>query len=252
MVNVPRPFPLLSKAWVTMLGGASHYFVGPMVETLRYPMVAKANPVQAALAPGATSFTTALRNSLDEHGRLHPNPRDSIRAIDDEAIRRARRVRSVQRLPLPPGWSARDATEEFYRWLPGALRPFLRCEINPWVTVRVCLRFPRCSLIEFTCAPHRSSDDRQLLYITGGVLALTKNNPKARIEFREIVERHCMLVAIHDYAPTLPWIVYRFTQALVHLWVMRWFGSHLGRLGRQAAAGARESPPLEVNGVQDP
>jgi uncharacterized protein YbjT (DUF2867 family) len=238
MVNVPHGSPVLSKLWVSMLGGASRFLVGPLVDSLRFPMVAKANPVHATLAAGAKSFDVALRESFDGKGRMLPNPRDLIRAIDDRAIRRARRVRSIQRLPLPEGWTARQVTAEYYRWLPGAVRPLLRCDIKPWVSVRVCLGFTRWLLIEFTYAPHRSSEDRQLLYITGGALARTKNNAKGRIEFREILDRHCMLVAIHDYIPTLPWIIYRFTQAVVHLWVARRFGRHLGQI-KQSGMGPK-------------
>jgi uncharacterized protein YbjT (DUF2867 family) len=236
MINFPHGSPTLSKLWVTMLGGASHFLVGPMVDSLRHPMVTQANPVQATLATGAKSFDVALRESFDGKGRMPPNPRDHIRAIDDRAIRRARRVRSVQRLPLPSGWTARQVTAEYYRWLPGTLRPLLRCDIDPWISVRVRLGFTRWLLIEFTCAPHRSSEDRQLLYITGGALARTKNNAKGRIEFREILDRHCMLAAIHDYTPTLPWSIYRSTQALVHLWVMRRFGRHLARIHSSGTA----------------
>lgn len=227
MVPVPFHAPLLSKVWVTLLGGASHYLVGPLVDSLRGPMVAKANPVQTALAAGTKSFDVALRESFDKQGRMFPDPREPIRAIDDRAMLQAQRVRSVQRLPLPEGWTARQVTAEYYRWLPGSVRPLLRCDIDPWVSVRVFLGFTRWLLIEFTCAPHRSSEDRQLLYITGGALARTRNNPKGRIEFREILDRRCMLVAIHDYTPTLPWIIYRFTQALFHLVVMHRFGRHL-------------------------
>jgi uncharacterized protein YbjT (DUF2867 family) len=242
MLNFPRDSPALSKIWVTLLGGASHYLVGPLVESLRHPMVAKPNPVQAAIAAGAKPFAVALRESFDARGRLLPNPRENIRATHDQAIRRAGRVRSVQRVPLPAGWSARDAMAEYYRWLPGALRPFLRCNIEPWVSVHVRLAYMNWLLIEFTHAPHRSSEDRQLLYITGGALARTRNNPKGRIEFREVMDRHCLLVAIHDYTPTLPWTIYRYTQALVHLAVMRWFGHHLGRIK------ARRLPPAPGSG----
>lgn len=229
-VAVPHSAPGLSKMWVALLGGASRYLVGPLVDSLRHPLVAKASPLQATLVAGAKSFDVALRESFDKQGRALPDPREPIRAIDDRAIRRAQRVRSVQRLPLPEGWTARQVTAEYYRWLPGAVRPFLRCDIEPWVSVRVCLGFTRWRLIEFTCAPHRSSEERQLLYITGGALARTKNNAKGRIEFREILDRRCMLAAIHDYTPTLPWGIYRYTQALFHLVVMRRFGNHLARI----------------------
>ncbi len=246
MINIPFRSPAASKLWVTMLGGASPYLVASMVDRLRFPLVARPNPLNAALAQGAKSFEAALRASLDASGRALPNPRDHIRATDDRAIRQARRVRSIQRLPLPTGWTAEQVTLEYYRWLPRAVRPFLRCTIAPKGPVRVYLGFTRWLLIEFTPAPQRSSPDRQLLYITAGALARTKNNPKGRMEFREILDRHCMLVAIHDYIPTLPWIIYRFTQAVVHLWVARRFGRYLDEIqasGRRPEPATSSPPP---------
>lgn len=230
MVNIPYRSAALSKLWVALLGGASPYLVGSLVDSLRYPMVATENPVQRALLPGAKRFEVALRESIDGRGAALPNPRDRMRAVDDRAMRRARRVRSIQRVPLPGGWTARQVTLEYYRWLPAALRPVLRGEISATGVVRVRLGFLPGMLIEFTPAPHRSSEDRQLAYITGGVMARTRHNRKGRIEFREILDRHCMLVAIHDYTPTLPWLAYRYTQAIVHLWVIGRFGRYLARL----------------------
>ena len=39
-----------------------------------------------------------------------------------------------------------------------------------------------------------------------------------------------VIAAVHDFAPRLPWLLYRFTQALVHLLVMRGFGRHLAAM----------------------
>lgn len=247
MMTIPHFSLALSKSWVALFGGASRNLVGPLVESLRIRLVTSANPVQAALAVGSKPFDVALRESFDQSGHTFPNPRDLIRAVDDRAIRRAQRVRSVQRLPLPAGWTARQVTAEYYRWLPSAGHPFLRSVIKPWVSVQVCLGLTQWRLIEFTYAPHRSSEDRQLLYITGGALARTRNNAKGRIEFRETVNRQCILVAIHDYTPTLPWGLYRFSQALVHLWVMRRFGRHLDRIASKGLSpGSTEQPGTSV------
>jgi hypothetical protein len=92
------------------------------------------------------------------------------------------------------------------------------------------MRLVNTLLLELTHAPQRSTPDRQLFYITGGLLARTADNAKARLEFREMLDRRCLLAAIHDFAPTLPWYLYNATQALAHLVVMRAFGRHLGRL----------------------
>ena len=74
----------------------------------------------------------------------------------------------------------------------------------------------------------RSSPERQLFYVTGGLLAETSGPRRGRLEFREVLGGAAVLAAIHDFTPTLPWWVYQVTQALVHLLVMRSFGRHLG------------------------
>lgn len=230
MVNVAILSAALSKIWVSLLGGASRQLVGPLVDSLKYPMVAERNPLQDEIIGNAKSFHLALRESIDRNGRLIANPRDDLRRIDDRVIRQARRVRSVQRMPLPASFTARRVAEEYYRWLPSLVRPLLHCELMADGRLRLCLGFTRWLLVEFSHAPDRSSEDRQLFYITGGFLAKTRDNAKGRIEFREMLDRRWVLAAIHEYSPTLPWYLYSATQALVHLLVMRKFGRHLGRI----------------------
>jgi len=90
------------------------------------------------------------------------------------------------------------------------------------------------SLLELTYVPERSEADRQLFYITGGLLARgpgeqVEGSP-GRFEFREVLGGGAMIAAIHDFRPALPWYVYEWTQALVHLWVMRGFRRHLSHV----------------------
>lgn len=90
---------------------------------------------------------------------------------------------------------------------------------------RFYLRPFKRPLLELTFAADRSASDRQLFYVTGGALARTKT--KGRLEFRVTPDGEHLLTAIHDFAPTLPWTFYRFSQALVHRFVMWRFGKHL-------------------------
>jgi uncharacterized protein YbjT (DUF2867 family) len=229
-LNVPFVSPHLSKLWVALLGGASRYLVSPLVDSLRHPMIVADNPVQAHLAPTATPFAAALRASLTDDGALRSNPREVFRKDDARTIRAARRVRSVQRLPLPEGFTAEDVAREFHRFLPRLVRPFLRGHETPDRRLRVSFLLRRWPLIEFSYAAHRSSPERQLFYLTGGVLVHPAGHGKGRIEFREMLDRHCLIAAIHDYRPRLPWFIYRHTQAVFHLRVMRRFARHLSRL----------------------
>ena len=75
-------------------------------------------------------------------------------------------------------------------------------------------------------------------YFTGGALARIGFEPRGRLEFREVLSRRCLLAAVHDFRPRLPWRLYRATQAVAHLFVMRLFGRHLARLA--------ERPPTET------
>lgn len=234
MINVPLFSPRLSILWVSLFGGASRSLVAPLVESLRHEMVARPNPLQDQINPGILSYEDSLKASLDGKGHLLPNPRDKIRPIDNRDIKEARRVRSVQRMTLPARHSAEWVTEEYYRWLPRLVRPFLRCHYGTDNKLQLSFIFRKWLLIEFTFSPERSSEDRQLLYITGGFLAQTKNNRKGRIEFREMLDRRCVIAAIHDYTPKLPWYLYSKTQALFHLFVMRRFGRHLQRVDENA------------------
>jgi uncharacterized protein YbjT (DUF2867 family) len=229
-INVPFFSARLSKLWVSMLGGASRYLVGPLVDSLRHPMVASPNRLQDRLSPEAVPFDTAMQKAVGTEGRPAPNPRDSLRRRDKQSIRKARRVRSVQRMVLPEDENADSIMRGYFNWLPTILGPFLKGSVEADTVWRLNLIRPNWVLIEFTRSRQRSSPERQLLYITGGLLARVRHNRKGRIEFRELLNRRCLMVAIHDYTPTLPWYLYSRTQAIFHLWVMRRFSDRLERI----------------------
>ena len=88
--------------------------------------------------------------------------------------------------------------------------------------------FDKIILLTLVFSPERSTPDRQLLYITGGLLA-KKDQGRARLEFRETTCGKYFLAAIHEYRPSLPWYIYQYTQALFHLWVMKKFGNYLNK-----------------------
>ena len=229
-IKVPVFSARLSKIWVAMLGGASRYLVGPLVDSLRHPMVAKDNPLLQKISQGGISFEDSLAASLGQSGELAPNPRDNMRKRDDKDIRLERRVRSVQRMVLPTDLNADWIGEEYFRWLPRALWPFIRSHKPNENVYQLSLLFKKWILIEFTRSVPRSTPQRQLLYITGGWLARCKDNRKGRMEFREMLDRRCLIIAIHDFTPKLPWHLYSRTQAVFHLWVMKRFNRHLRAL----------------------
>jgi hypothetical protein len=143
-------------------------------------------------------------------------------------------VRSIQRLPLPPGWHAEEATREYLKWLPRFMRPFLKVDVQADGRCQFRVLGIRHPLLELTLSAERSTADRQLLYITGGLLVAGKDGEeKGRLEFREVLGGRALLSAIHGFQPSLPWFLYTISQALVHQFVMLFFGRHLGRLARR-------------------
>ena len=69
-----------------------------------------------------------------------------------------------------------------------------------------------------------------MFMISGGALAGYLGGRKARLEFRDLLKGRYSMVAIHDFAPSLPWFFYRFTQAVVHSLVMKGFQTHMKEL----------------------
>ena len=229
MVGVRAFSPRFSRLWVCVFGSAPFALVGPLIESLRHDMVARANPLLERLLPEAKPFDEALTAALDA-GRRPSRPPSSLRlsAGQRRAVKDASSVRSVQRLPLPPGRDARWVALEYLRWLPRFARPWIRVTYEAPDRCRFELALLRTLLLELRLVTDRSSSDRQLFEVTGGRLARTPASSKGRLEFRETFDGASVLAAVHDFQPSLPWWLYAATQAQVHLAVMRGFARHLG------------------------
>ncbi|HJL26858.1 MAG TPA: hypothetical protein RMH80_31855, partial [Polyangiaceae bacterium LLY-WYZ-15_(1-7)] len=233
---VPLFTPELSTLWVTLVTGAPRALVGPLVQSLRHAMVARPNPLLASLLEDAQGFEEALRAALDEEARASATPRVADRAAERREHRPARTVRSVQRLPRPAGLDADDVARAYLDWLPRHLWPVLRAERDGDVVSLGFWGLPR-PLLELTLSAERSTPDRALFYVTGGLLARTDGPRPGRLEFRRVMG-DAVLAAIHDFQPALPWPVYKATQALAHLEVMHAFGRHLRALERAPTSAA--------------
>lgn len=222
VVTVPVRTVKLSLLWVSAITGASQALVRPLVESMRHDMIATDGRVlqqMAGIVPVGfrEAVTTALRTS---HVAATPSPR---------ARSKERRVCSVQRLRVPRGNTAIAVAEEYVRWLPRFLGPLLRVSVDERRTCRFYLWPLRTPLLVLAAATERSWSDRQLFFVTGGLLRDPADGDRARLEFRSVLGGSHVLAAVHDFVPRLPWFVYKFSQALVHLFVMRAFARYLAR-----------------------
>ncbi|RIL04742.1 MAG: nucleoside-diphosphate sugar epimerase, partial [Proteobacteria bacterium] len=146
-------------------------------------------------------------------------------------LRASRSVRSIQRLPLPAGRDAAWVAREYAAWLPRLLWPLVRVEVDADGSCSFSARPLARELLHLRLEPARSSGERRVFAIDRGALVDGRAPREGRLEFREVLGGRCVLAAVHDFRPALPWPLYAVTQARVHAWVMRRFGRHLAACG---------------------
>jgi uncharacterized protein YbjT (DUF2867 family) len=232
IIAVPFIPTRLSVLGMRMITGAHRELVAPLVESLRHAMVAHSPTLQERAGVVAQSFDEALDEAL-------PAEKVASEEADHHLARRhvhseeGLYVCSIQRLPLPPGYDATWVAREYARWLPSFFKRVLRVTVDEHLNLVFRVTGVRRPLLELSYSSNRSSADRPLYYITGGLLVRLADVPDgrapARLEFRESPDRRSVLAAIFNYSPALPWWFYRVTQAPIHLLVMKLFGWHLAR-----------------------
>jgi uncharacterized protein YbjT (DUF2867 family) len=221
--SVPFFSPGLSLLWVHLITGASRNLVLPLVESLRHEMVVHDDRLMRLARAGAEPLADALSRAV---AGTRPMLRQATRARQ-VSLRGKTEVRSIQRLPLPRGWTAAQVAKSYFDWLPRGLGPWIHVRRASEDTWAFRLRGLPVDLLRLRDGGARSFEDRVLFWVTGGALVAADSPPTARLEFRQALDERTVLAAIHEFKPRLPWAVYKLTQAVAHLWVMRAFGRFL-------------------------
>lgn len=216
----PFNIDYISRLWVSFFSGASKRLVYPLLESLSHDMIPR------------KGFTIPKEPNVEVQQAIElvtKNMGDYQYNFSNQVVKR-KTVRSVQRFTLPKGMNAKALAMEYMNWLPKFLSPILRVEIQDEQWVYFSIFHKKLRLLTLKLSYERSTEDRQLFYIKGGLLA--SKNDKGRLEFRSVLNHKYALGAIHEFKPTLPWFIYRYTQALIHIFVMNAFGRHLSRLAK--------------------
>lgn len=233
--------PKLSRLWVRLVTGAPKQLIGPLVESLRHPMIAKDDRLLTRYGIQPMTFQDSLRMALSAHiattNLAHSKVPESVDPRRPSKGRNINTVCSVQRLPLPEGQDAKWVADKYAKWLIQFLFPIIRVKQDKQGSLSLMLQIgPKkwsFCLLQLTYAAERSSAHRQLYYIQGGLLLSSKAMEKGRFEFREVLSGHYVMAAIFDFIPALPWWLYKSTQALLHLFVMWAFKVELMREKRK-------------------
>lgn len=210
----------ISRLWVSFFSGASKMLVYPLLESLSYNMVARDDH----------KMTKVAELSVDESLDCVLKDLNGYKYKFSNRVPKRNTVRSVQRFSLPPGMNGNDIAKEYMSWLPHFLYPFILVDVidDEWVHFSFLTR--KLKLLILHWSSDRSTEDRYLFYIKGGLLS--GKNDKGRLEFREVLNNKFALAAVHEFTPALPWYIYCYTQAIAHIFVMKSFGKHLERISK--------------------
>lgn len=216
-VTVPFFTPTLSRLWVRLVTNSPKDLVYPLIESLGHPMVARPDHLFSNASTKRSYF------ELLESAFLETRPG---RAFFKFGAQR-KTVRSVQRLILPIGQDAVLVKDQYLVWLQMLLSPLVKAR-SDGATISFWLG--GIQLLGFRINSDQSNRDRQVFSVSEGLLV--SHGGHGRLEFRVALNRRFVLAAIHDYTPALPWFIYKYTQAWVHLFVMRAFGRYLATKAR--------------------
>lgn len=223
MIPVPIRSTQFSKLWVQIFGSSTYELVSPLIDSLLCDLP----PVQPPpLISPLLRFRT-FRQMITEvlaHPTPAPAPRRARFSVGD--------VRSIQRLPSLPGRSSQWIAQKYMEWLPSFLPHLLRVDAKSDGLVEFRLTFFPKALLILQAVPGSSDEDRVKFHIVGGLLTKTKNT--GWLEFRQVSHKKFTLAAIHEFVPSLPWMVYLATQAPLHKFAMHRFGKYLGGLKERA------------------
>ena len=212
--TVPFFTPTLSRLWVSLITNTPKDLVYPLVESLQHEMIPRESNLYSR------DWARFKYSDLLEKASIKTHSARSFFRFRA----RHKTVRSVQRLPLPVGKSAEWIKNRYICWLPRFLAPIIKVRTTG-PTIAFSIFSHRLVLLELKLNQERSNEGRQLLSIDGG--ALVADRSRGFLEFRVVLNSRFVLAAIHDYRPALPWYIYKYTQARLHLFVMRAFARNL-------------------------
>jgi uncharacterized protein YbjT (DUF2867 family) len=217
-ILVPAKVYFISKSIISFITNISTSLVFPLIESLKYDLIAKEENILKIPKHKFKNIDQCVAEAEDTKNILYKN-KSNISFINKPFLRAD--VQSVQRLQKPSGRDAFWLAKLYIKWLPKFFSFIIRVRVSG-NECKFIGPFFKTPMLVLSLSDERSTSDRQLFYITGGYLAKSPLG-RARLEFREAASGKYCFVAIHEYIPSLPWYVYKYTQALVHLYVMRQF-----------------------------
>jgi len=214
LIPVPINYTGFSKLWVKIFGESDYELVDPLIDSLICDL--PRTQVHPLLEDTVTHRT--YQSMLVEVSKEKVIKRKGKKKPTDKS------VRSIQRLPNPHHYKNEIISKKYVTWLPKKFKFFITVkERGDIVTFHLMnLNSP---LLILKKIKKKDELDRVKFHIKGGLLS--KTGDTGWLEFRQVANGRFTLSSIHEFFPSLPWYIYKFTQAPVHAWVMKSFGNYL-------------------------
>jgi len=129
-------------------------------------------------------------------------------------------VRSIQRTLMPSNWSVADLSHHYFNWLSDMAFNIINVKRQD----NVYTIYAAGKHVLTLCEDEAKSDENRMVYkITDGALYKNTLTSRARMEFRRLKHTDTLIIALHDYEPTIPWLIYILIQLPVYHLSMKIF-----------------------------
>ncbi len=219
-ISVPFCSPALSKLWVSTITGAPKALVYPLVGSLKTHMVPSSHHRLDIPNYNWMSFEESIDKILADTNAIKVKPN----AFQNTDNIKGNQVRSIQRLETLFRFNAHEVAMLYFKWLPNFYSPFIKVDIVENV-IFFKFWFLKIPLLVLEHKEDISTDSYQVFFIKRSLLCLGLG--KGRLTFRNIIDLRYTMAEIHDFTPRLPWFIYKFTQAKMHLFTMKAFNRYL-------------------------
>ncbi|GGB01252.1 NAD-dependent epimerase/dehydratase family protein [Macrococcus hajekii] len=223
MVDLPIIPVSITKPVVSLLTGEPKELVYPLLDSLVHDMVPSKENYVEGITNAPTPLEESIKIALDED--KDSKKKDKKKETIGEALKKSD-VKSVQRITIPQSWSIDQTANYYMNWLSRIGMSFINTAIEG-DTLSISLPIFKDPILILQKNKDYTDEDRVLFMIKGGKFSKKVKDGeegRARLEFRRILDTNECIIAIHEYEPTLPWAIYKLTQARVHLIVMTLFG----------------------------
>lgn len=217
MIPVPINYSSFSKLWVKFFGETDYELVSPLIDSLLCDLPAPEIPALIEKLVVHRTFESMLVKI----------PKEKLKHSKMKRKSTGNTVRSIQRLSNCSMISEKKICDEYLNWLPRYMKHFIKANT---IGNKVLFLVNGTNLPLLILERIEKDDplDRIKFHIVGGALSKTKDT--GWLEFRVVANGKYTLASINEFIPSLPWYLYRYTQAIMHAKVMNAFSSHLAKM----------------------